>query len=199
MTSRRLMLVAEDALSLAVLRRLIVQSGRRFVVAREMNAQGFGNIRADVPKFRKACKVLPHVVLTDLDRYPCPVALLADWNAIRLSEQMMLRIAVREVEAWLLADRNGIADFLGVAPGKVPALPEQEDDPKRCLMNLVRRGRNRRLAEELVPAKGSRASIGPLYNQHLSAFAATRWHTEQACEASPSLARALERIRDFLT
>lgn len=192
------MIVAEDVLSLAVLRRVIAESGRDFLVSREFQTRGYGRIKSGIPKFRNACKALPHIVLTDLDQAACPVALLSDWGAIDLPESMMLRVAVREVEAWLLADRKGIADFLGVAVTKVPQAPEQESDPKRCLLNLVRKGRKRRLAEDIAPAPGSSASIGPLYNQRLSAFVENQWQPWQACETSPSLARSLERLQDFL-
>ena len=38
-------------------------------------------------------------------------------------------IAVHAVEAWLLADRNGIADFLKINRNKVPYNPENEINP----------------------------------------------------------------------
>lgn len=198
MTRHHLMIVAEDVLSLAVLRRLIAESGRNFVIERENQTRGFGDIKIGISKFRNASKALPHVVLTDLDRYPCPVALLAEWKATNLPERMLLRIAVREVEAWLLADRQGMADFLGAAKTKIPQDPESECDPKQCLINLVRKGRKHRLAEELTPRPGSPVSIGPLYNQRLAAFVETRWDVASARQTSPSLERTIQRLQVFL-
>lgn len=81
-----------------------------------------------------------------------------------------LRIAGREVEAWLPADREGIAEFLAVGIAKVPREPERDADPKRTLVNLAR----------------------------LSAFVAEAWNPEHARGRAPSLERALRRLATFL-
>lgn len=199
MTECNLLVAVEDELSAAVMRKLIQATGRKFVISRIMNARGNGRLKADMAKFRTACHVLPHVVLTDLDQYACPPALLAAWKATALPPRLLLRIAVREVEAWLLADRDGIANFLSVAKNKVPQNPEAEADPKRTLINLARKSRRQRLAIELVPETGSSASIGPLYNARLSEFVNTSWDVERARMASPSLDRALSRLTSFMS
>ena len=193
-----LLVAVEDELSAAVIRKVIHASGRKFAVSRVINARGYGRLKADVAKYKTACHVLPHVVLTDLDQYVCPPALLKDWKAITLPPQLLLRIAVREVEAWLLADREGIANYLSIAKTKVPQYPEAEADPKRTLINLARKSRKRRLAIELVPAMGSSASIGPLYNARLSEFVNEHWNIERARKVAPSLDRALLRLIAFM-
>jgi hypothetical protein len=198
MSECRLMVAVEDALSLSVMRRVVLASRRNFVISRVFQSRGFGQIKAGIPKFKNASRVLPHVILTDLDQYPCPPVLLEDWGATHLPANMLLRIAVREVEAWLLADREGIADFLGVPANKVPQYPEAEDDPKRCLINLARRSRKRRLASELIPEDGARTPIGPLYNQRLSAFVDDTWDVDRARQSAPSLDRALSRLATFV-
>lgn len=192
-----ILVAVEDELSAAVMGKLIQSTGRKFA-ATIVNARGYGRLKASMSKFRTACHVLPHVVLTDLDQHPCPSALLADWKAQSLPPQLLIRIAVREVEAWLLADREGIADFLRVAKKKVPQDPEAEADPKRTMINLARKSRRQRLALELAPETGSSASIGPLYNTRLSEFVSTRWDAERARTASPSLDRALSRLTVFM-
>ena len=50
----------------------------------------------------------------------------------------------------------------------------------------------------MVPAPGSRVSIGPLYNELLCEFVQTRWNLEAACCNASSLAKALVRLRSFL-
>lgn len=198
MNGCHVIVAVEDALSAAVMCRLIRESGRNFVVSRIVNARGYGQLKSGMTKFRNASHTLPHIVLTDLDRYPCPPALLADWKATGLPARMLLRIAVKEVEAWLLADRAGIADFLGVARSKVPHHPEKVADPKRCLINLARNGRKKRLAMEIVPEAGSPTAIGPLYNQRLSEFVDSTWCVEDARSLSPSLDRTLSRLSFFM-
>jgi hypothetical protein len=190
--------VVEDELSGAVMRKLIATTGRNFMVDRMVNARGNGQIKSGVEKFRTSSYTLPHVVLTDLDNYPCPPALLDNWGATNLPPQLLFRIAVHEVEAWLLADREGIAEFLHVAISKVPHAPEAEIDPKRTLLNLARRSRKKRLAQELVPALGSAAQIGPLYNVRLCEFVNDKWNIEQAKLIADSLSRTLNRLNDFL-
>lgn len=194
-----IIIAVEDELSGAVMSRLISFSGRNFAINRIFNARGNARLKDGMTKFRAASRVLPHIILTDLDRCPCPPVLIDNWKATQLPPQLLFRIAVREVEAWLLADRAGIAEFLHVDVSKVPHAPEAEDDPKRTLINLARKSRKRRLSQEIVPEVGSSAKIGPLYNTHFVNFVNTRWDIEQACLCAPSLARSLSRISTFLS
>lgn len=198
MTGRAILVAVEDELSAAVMRRLIAVVDRGFVIDRIINTRGNGPLRTGVPKFRAASHVLPHVVLTDLDRSSCPPDLLKKWGATNLPPQLLVRVAVCEVEAWLLADRSGIADFLAVAAIKVPANPERDVDPKLTLINLARRSRKRRLMQELVPAPGSPNKIGPFYNARLTEFVSHQWNVMQARENAPSLDRTLARLSTFL-
>lgn len=193
-----LILAVEDELSGTVLQRLLNNSGRGFVINRLIVERGFGRLKTGIPKYRNASHGIPHVVLTDLDRYVCPSKLLADWNATQLPASMLLRIAVREVEAWLLADREGIAKFLNIPKTKVPANPEAIDDPKQVLINLARKSRRKRLAEEIVPPIGSAAPIGPMYNSRLSEFTLSTWNIASASAIAPSLNRTINRIQQFL-
>jgi hypothetical protein len=181
-------LVAEDDLSMAVMNRLVAASGRPIEVSRRLVERGFGNIKRSVSKYRQASKVIPHVVLTDLDRAACPSALRAEWGVADLPTSMLFRVAVRETESWLLGDRHGL-----------PQNPETLQDPKQSLINLVRRSRKRRLREELVPAHGSSASIGPLYNERLGEFVAQSWDIDAASQTCLSLQRARQRFASFLT
>jgi hypothetical protein len=78
-STHSLIIAVEDELSGAVMERLLSVSGWTFN-ARVFNARGFGALKRGMAKFREASKSLPHIVLTDLDRYPCPPALLDDWG-----------------------------------------------------------------------------------------------------------------------
>ena len=191
------LLVVEDEPSEAVLRRLVSSTGNKLGVSAVFRAQGFGNIRSRMQNFRNASHVTPHIVMTDLDTYACPPELLKDWGVGVLPARMLMRIAVREVESWLLADRAGVANLIKVPVVKIPANPDGLPDPKQVLLNLARHSRSRRFMSEFVPANGSKAKHGPAYNQHLSAFAAQDWDSAHAALASPSLQRAMVRIKEF--
>lgn len=191
-------LVAEDDLSMAIAQRVVAASDRDFEVASRFVARGFGNIKRSMLKYCQASHVTPHVVLTDLDQEVCPVALRGAWDVQALPRTLLFNVAVREIESWLLADRIGFAKFLGVPPIKLPAQPEAVMQPKETLMSIVRRSRSRRLAAELVPAAGSAARIGPLYNERLCRFALSDWDIGAAAVASPSLQRMRSRLEQFL-
>ena len=185
-------------MSAAVMRRLVASVNRDFAIDRIINTRGNGPLRAGIQKFRSASHVLPHVVLTDLDRTVCAPDLLRKWGATNLPPQLLVRVAVREVEAWLLADRSGIAEFLAIAAIKVPTNPERELDPKQTLINLARRSRKRRLMQELVPEAGSSNKIGPFYNARLTQFVSHQWNVTHARANAPSLDRTLVRLSTFL-
>lgn len=185
-------------MSLAVVERAVMSSGRHLEVVRRFVERGFGNIKRSVMKYRQASHVMPHVVLTDLDQEVCPAMLRQKWGAVDLPDTVLFCVAVRETESWLLADRSGFARFAGVALAKMPAAPEDLPDPKAMLMSLVRRSRNRRLATELLPAQGSLARIGPLYNQRLGQFVRSNWDLDAAARVCPSLQRMRDRLAKFL-
>lgn len=110
---------------------------------------------------------------------------------------MILRLAVREVESWLLADREGAARFLAVPPREIPSNPDDLPDPKRFLISLARRSERRSVIEALVPAPGSTARVGKLYVSELSSYALRGCDVKAAREQSSSLnacLQALERL-----
>jgi hypothetical protein len=192
------LLVVEDDPSEAVMRRLIADYRPTLRIAQVLPKRGNQPIRMGIQRFRNACHVLPHIILADLDEKPCAPALLAEWQAQHLPQRILFRVAVREVEAWLLGDRDGIASFLGVPVSRVPQRPEEVADPKQALINIARKGRSRRFVEEFVPPPGSSASQGPFYNYHLAAFVRDSWSVRTAGEHCPSLARAIHALTRFM-
>ncbi|MFA6922278.1 MAG: hypothetical protein WC216_10580 [Gallionella sp.] len=191
---RDVQLIVEDELSGFVLRKLVELSGKGLSVYGVLSMGGFGNIKNQIPRFKNASNVIPHIILTDLDTCDCAPRLMKDWDIDSVQKNLLFRVAVREVEAWLLADRQGIADYLGLPLAKIPLHPEHETDPKQTLLNLVRKCKRRRLIVELVPAAGSSASIGPLYNSRMGDFVRDRWDMQRAMVNSDSLSRAVNRI-----
>ncbi|MCX7240515.1 MAG: hypothetical protein NTU86_08780 [Burkholderiales bacterium] len=196
--SLEIALVVEDVLSLVVMEKVLSHTGRHFLVMRPQVERGIGNIQRSIHKYRTASHALAHVVLVDLDHVACPPLLRSEWELSNLPQGMLFRVAVRSVEAWLLADRTGFASFAGIPQNKVSQHPESLDNPKQTLINLVRRSRNRRLASELVPTQGSSVPIGPLYNERLSKFVRDQWDVDSATKSSPSLKRTLDRLQHFM-
>lgn len=188
----------EDELSGAVLQRLINEVRPQLTVDRPINTHGNAKLLKGVGRYSAMSRAgFPHIVLTDLDRSPCPPYLLTRWGVPALPGLMLFRIAVREVEAWLMADRTGFAALLGIPLSKVPLTPDELVDPKQALLNFVRRCRRSALKRDMLPATGSAASIGPFYNDILIRFVRDDWDISVATKHSPSLKRAVFRLGTF--
>ncbi|WP_139225764.1 hypothetical protein [Paracidovorax konjaci] len=191
-------LVVEDALSLVLMEKILAHTGRGYIVFRALVECGAGNIHKSVKKYLNASRALPHVVLVDLDQIACAPSLRRKWGVTALPESMLFRVAVRESEAWVLADRAAFAAFAEIPINKISSVPESLPDPKQELVNLVRRSRNKRLASELVPVQGSSVSIGPLYNERLGQFVRDCWDVDAAMMNAPSLERTFSRLQTFM-
>jgi hypothetical protein len=150
--------------------------------------------------YNHAARHAPWVVLVDFDRdCGCPPPCIEKWLA-RPSAQMCLRVAVRAIEAWLLADRERLAELLGVRLTWLPANPDRVDNPKTELVNLARRSSRRGVRNDLVPREGSGRAVGPLYTARMIQFVEDEtagWRPNEAARVSDSLARSVNRLRDL--
>ena len=146
--------------------------------------------------YNEAARFAPWVVLVDLDRdsecAPEEVGRLLP----ETGRYMTLRVVVRSIESWFLADREDIASFLRVRRSLVPGQPDDLDRPKEALVDLARHSRRSAIAAEMVPRPASRRAVGPAYNGLLIEFARERWDPDRAAARSPSLARTLARLRE---
>ncbi len=136
-------------------------------------------------------------MLTDLDSpQNCPPQLVQSWIRAPLNSGFFLRVAVMEIESWIMADRSALAEFLSIPVNRIPSNTDNIPNPKERLVSLARRSNKRRLRDQLVPAPGATtARVGPEYNSRFSEFVQTHWDLERAAVASPSLKRTLDRIR----
>lgn len=187
-------LAAEDVPGLAAGRRLLAEHPD-LQVYREENGRGFGNLKRKTPSYdRMAANGIPVLMLTDLDRDPCPSGKVADWLGRAPNRGFLFRVCVREVEAWLLADGEAMAAFLRVRVDRLPADPETLVDPKAALIRLAQAA-PRPIRKGLTPV-GS-AAIGPDYNELLTTFVVTNWSIDRAVKRAPSLARARQRVAEL--
>lgn len=195
---REVILVCEDALGMAVLRRLIGYARPQLIIRLPIITGSNSALFANMPKYVKASKQgVPHILLTDLDRNECAPALIERLDVPSLPGQMIFRVAVREVESWILADRTGVAEMTGLPIAKLPLEPDRIPDPKQHLLNLVRKCRKNRLKRDVLPEPGSSASKGIFYNDRFGEFVRTEWNVNKAAKRSPSLNKALLRLGSF--
>lgn len=187
----------EDALSDAVVRRLLAHCNKGFAIGSTYSRGGFGYLKRITPGLNNAARGTPFLLLTDLDTSDCPPSLISDWLKVEKHHNFLFRIAIREVEAWLLADRKGIAHLLGVKEALVPGDVDGLADPKAKLLELASKCPKRDLRSDLLPKKNSTSKIGPNYNGRLTRFVLKDWDPADAENWSPSLKRTLNRLREF--
>jgi hypothetical protein len=190
-------LVVEDELSEAVVRRVLQQVRVGYAVGTCYRPGGFGYIRRKIRAFNQAARHCPYLVLTDLDKGECAPALIERWLNEAPHPNLLFRVAVREVESWLLADAKGFARFLGISAQHVPSDPDGLPDPKRRLIELARLSRRRDLRDSIVPRHGSTATVGPDYNGCLAGFVAGNWNSVKAAARSDSLRRFRSAVQSF--
>ena len=159
--------------------------------------RGKAEIDKSIGGYNSAARFSPWVVLRDLDSdAPCAADLVL--RTLPASSQWMrLRIAVRAVESWLLADAEALSDFLRVRRAIVPPDPDGLADPKGTLVNIARRSRLRAIRQDMVPEVGMTSRVGPAYSSRITEFARTRWRPEVARERSDSLRRCVESVRSL--
>lgn len=192
-----IILAVEDLLGEVFAQELLKGSGRKFAVGNCLGHKGFGYLKKNVRAFNKSAKGIPILVLTDLDRGKCAPLLIADWLQNPKDNNLIFRVAVREIESWLLADRDSIAKFLGLSLSDLPLNPDEILDPKALVIMLAEKSRKRNVRKAIVPARKSTAKIGPDYNGMLSFFVQSEWSLKNAIKYSPSLFRAYEAIKAF--
>ncbi len=189
----------EDILSRAVARRLVKEYLPLANIFGEFVAGG--SIESRIPGLnQRAFHVGPVLALADLDRpMSCPAALVGQYSGgLAISPRMLIRVAVLEVESWILADRAGIAGWLGISANAVSRNPESLIDPKRSLVELANRSRNRLLKEAIAPRNviGTNRT-GPGYNETVGDFVTRLWNPEVARGNALSLDRAILRIAEL--
>lgn len=180
----------EGPVDAAVARRLIAAAGGRegtdYVTPR--GRRGKDALDPRIPGLIIAAKHGRRVlVLRDLDAEPCAGPAVRQL-APDPPPTFCLRLAVRAVEAWLLADHDGLVRGLKVPKAGLPPQPETLADPKAELRRIGQRSRDAGVRSQCA---ASPQGFGAL----TSSLAAEFWEPQRAANRAPSLARALARLR----
>lgn len=180
----------EGVLDAAVAKRLVEDAGAQ--LARDPFIKGGrGPLLRSVPRYLAAARHTPWFVLCDLDRDQCAPGLLRERLAGR-PPSFCFRVAVRAVEAWMLAD-PGVARFLQVPQSALPADPDGELNPKHALLQIARSSRSSDVRERIGGTLGGHEP-GIAYNEMLAEFVRDRWDPARAAERSDSLRRAISAV-----
>lgn len=198
MTPIPVSLAVEGLLDEQVLRQLLEQSGRPFAPGVCYGKKGKDHLKQNVARFNQAAAHVPFIILTDLDEEDCPPGLIGRWLPKGCHNNLVLRIAVREVESWLLADREHLAEFLRIPAILIPQQTDNCADPKSLLIDLAKRSPRRDIREDIVPVPGSTSKVGKNYVGQLTKFVTSKWHVDDASRShSPSLDKAMKALIGF--
>jgi hypothetical protein len=190
-------LATEDALSEAVGCRLIRDFSGGLEVAHTLRKRGSGYLRSSLRKFCELARQMPVVLITDLDTHKCPATLIEDWAKNEfLPGQLTFRVAVRQIESWLLGDVEGIGRLLKVSKAKISKNPDSLSNAKHYLLRLAQHA-PRSIRNELLAKTGAVASQGLGYNEILGEFVRTNWDPTSAATRSDSLSRAQRRLAEL--
>lgn len=193
-----LALGTEDELSEAIGMRLLRDAGYDSQPSTFLRRNGFGYLRSKMDSWCEMAKRKPVVLLTDLDTISCPMTLRQDWmGARKVPGNLVLRIAVREIESWILADHEALRTLVGNR-GSLPPDPDLLPDPKQYLLRLIAKQAPRSIRDDLVAEKGAIASQGIGYNARLGEWVRTVWSPERAALRSNSLQRARLRVGELI-
>ena len=193
MNLNNVILAIEDRLSDAVATKILEKFGIEIV--KRIGFQGKSDLERKARELNRAANGITVFMLTDLDSpRDCPPRLVRSWIRGTLNPKFFFRVAVMEVESWVMADRIGFAAFLSVPLHRIPSPTDNILNPKEFLLSLARRSKKRAVREALVPAQGATLSVGNEYNTLLSEFVQDHWDLERAASASPSLKRTLDRL-----
>lgn len=190
-----IVIATEDELSEAVAQRIASEAG--FHIAQSIRRNGQGYLKQKMRSFSEIARRKPVLVLTDLDRVGCPQALVANWMAgVVPNRNLLLRVVVREIESWVMADEVAMRRLLGRGARGLALDPENLADPKAELLRRARLA-PREVRSDLLPSAGAVASQGLGYNQRLVSVVLTHWDPERAALRSQSLTRARARLREI--
>jgi len=184
----------EGAVDQAVLQRIASHLG--IFVDPIHVTHGKQNLLKRLRGFNYAANHFPWIVIIDLNGGDCAPEQLPRWLPDP-SPLMNLRVAVRAIEAWLLADSQRIAGFLGVPIARIPGNPDTERDPKTTMVNVARHSRRKAIRQDMVPSERSGRKVGPAYEARLIEFAldpTNGWRPAYAATSSDSLRRCLHAL-----
>lgn len=144
--------LVDRAVATALLRHVRLHAGPIHVKG------GKPNLLARLEGYNNAARFSPWLVITDLDREACAAAFV-ERSLPERATGMHLRVAVRQVESWLMADAESLSTFLSVPRSGVPSDPDACEDAKREMVALA--GRSRRGVVR-VRCCHAREVVGPL-------------------------------------
>jgi hypothetical protein len=161
------------------------------------NSGGTPVLDPKILKWNVSSLSTPILVLRDWDLrdgVECVPTLLSKVCGGELRTQnLLVRVPVRSIEAWLLADTEAFKEYFKTA--KIPLAPDEDSTPKVTLVSACRKSKSADIRNAMVPTAKSGRVVGALYASTIVDFASNHWDAIRAAQNSPSLFRAVTRLR----
>ena len=135
MNLNSVILAVEDTLSDAVSTKILESFGIEIML--RIGFKGNSYLKQKAPSLNQTARGSYDVfMLTDLDSpQNCPPQLIQSWIRAPLNSGFFLRVAVMEVESWIMADRSALARFLSIPVRRIPSNTDDIDNPKEFLVS----------------------------------------------------------------
>ncbi|MEQ9891249.1 hypothetical protein [Pectobacterium aroidearum] len=193
----KITIATEDILSEKIVIKLINEFDK-FEVINSLGKKGNGYIFKNIKKFHQLSFSQSVLIVLDLDnRHDVKMFANEVIGCIKINKNLKLSISVREIESWLLADKEGMSDFLQISKDKIPVNPELLLDPKEEIIKLAKKGKNTRTKNGIPPQKGAISKMGLSYNTLLTEFVENIWSSDRAKNNSASLRDILSILKEM--
>ena len=168
--------------------------------ARVISASGGSSvIDAKLGRWSQPSNRMPMLIVRDWDQadnVDCPGELVGKLAGADRPTNIALRIAVRSIESWLMADRDAAAGYFRTP--SIPTDPDSLERPKLALVSACRKSKLKAIREGMAPKGSGGGTVGTDYTRLLTDFARDHWDPRRAAVNSPSLDRTLARLSQLV-
>ena len=202
----------EDAVTVAVIKRMLSYVSSRFTILRNIPARG-GEVKSKVLESNALSNDFPVIMLLDLDQGCAPdlkKKLLQDSSQNR---HFLMNVSVDEAEAWLMADRIGFSKYFGIDINKIPNPKMQKQGgrverlemyfPMKSSLVLTHQlallSSKKEIREKIGVSDPNGPKKGKEYNDAIIPFVENHWNIDSALPNSDSLQRMVRRLEILLS
>ncbi len=125
MTNIEFFISGEDAVTIAVIKRMLAYVSPEFTILNNIPARG-GEVKKKVLESNDLSEDFPVIMLLDLDDGCAPDLKKTLLQGKSQNKHFLLNISVDEAEAWLMADRQGFANYFGIDIDLMPVAQMQK-------------------------------------------------------------------------
>ena len=129
-------IVGEDDATRAVIERVIADYNSELNILQNLPARG-SQIKSMMSKFNTLAQKHPVILLTDLDGEFCaPMGKQKLLSGMDKSRDFIVNIAYDEVEAWLMADVEGFANYFSIPKMQMPKFVPKRMQGRKALSEI---------------------------------------------------------------